>query len=290
MVREGPLPENEFNSRKHRFVAVTSAFNMASSKSAQLRSRGMELLMQYKVDRSVKLRNQLVRLNAGLVRKIAHRVSHQCAEPYEDLEQIGYIGLIRSIERFDPGQGCAFSSFAVPYIRGEMLHFLRDRGTTVKIPRRWQDLQKEGQKKQAALIRKYGRQPSDIEMAEAVNVSVQEWRQVKMANKNRMPLSLDATVCHQIDSSITLGDTLPDIHYMMLQGLEEDRQQIQRAMNQLEEKTRSAIEFVFFKGLSRKEVAERIGVSPMTVTRRIQRGVEQMIAYLQPQQSLQTDP
>lgn len=273
-----------------RFDAVIAANNMASSKSAQLRSRGMELLMQYKVDRSVRLRNQLVRLNAGLVRKIAHRVSHQCAEPYEDLEQIGYIGLIRSIERFDPGQGCAFSSFAVPYIRGEMLHFLRDRGTTVKIPRRWQDLQKEGQKKQAELIRRYGRQPSDIEMAEAVNVSVQEWRQVKMANKNRMPLSLDATVCHQIDSSITLGDTLPDIHYMMLQGLEEDRQQIQRAMNQLEEKTRSAIEFVFFKGLSRKEVAERIGVSPMTVTRRIQRGVEQMIAYLQPQQELQTDP
>ncbi len=275
---------------QHRFVAVTPALNMASSKSAQLRSRGMELLMEYKQDRSVRLRNQLVRLNAGLVRKIAHRVSHQCAEPYEDLEQIGYIGLIRSIERFDPSQGCAFSSFAVPYIRGEMLHFLRDRGTTVKIPRRWQDLQKEGQKRQAELIREYGRQPSDIEMADALDVSVQEWRQVKLANKNRMPLSLDATVCHQIDSSITLGDTLPDVHYMLLQGLEEDRQQIQRAMNQLEEKTRSAIEFVFFKGLSRKEVAERIGVSPMTVTRRIQRGVEQMVAYLQPQQGLQTDP
>ncbi|MGI8935161.1 RNA polymerase sigma factor SigF [Leptolyngbya sp. BC1307] len=256
---------------------------MVSSKSAQLRSRGMELLMQYKQDRSVRLRNELVRLNAGLVRKIAHRVSHQCAEPYEDLEQIGYIGLIRSIERFDPSQGCAFSSFAVPYIRGEMLHFLRDRGTTVKIPRRWQDLQKEGQKRQSELIREYGRQPSDIEMAAALEVSVQEWRQVKLANKNRMPLSLDATVCHQIDSSITLGDTLPDAHYQLLQGLEEDRQQIQRAMNQLEEKTRSAIEFVFFKGLSRKEVAERIGVSPMTVTRRIQRGVEQMIVYLQPQ-------
>ena len=266
-----------------------SARSAKSDISAQLRSRGLELLMQYKVDRSVRLRNKLVRLNAGLVRKIAHRVSHQCAEPYEDLEQIGYIGLIRSIERFDPGQGCAFSSFAVPYIRGEMLHFLRDRGTTVKIPRRWQDLQKEGQKRQAELIRKYGRQPSDIEMAEALSVSVQEWRQVKLANKNRMPLSLDATVCHQIDSSITLGDTLPDIHYQLLQGLEEDRQQIQRAMSQLEEKTRSAIEFVFFKGLSRKEVAERIGVSPMTVTRRIQRGVEQMIIYLQPQ-SLQTDP
>ena len=75
----------------------------------------------------------------------------------------------------------------------------------------------------------------------------------------------------------------------MLQILEEDRQQLQRALNQLEEKTRSAIEFVFFNGLSRKEVAERIGVSPMTVTRRIQRGIDQMISFLQPQ-VLQTDP
>ena len=260
-----------------------------ATQTSTLRSRGMEMLMAYKQQPSIKLRNDLVRLNAGLVRKIAHRVSHQCAEPYEDLEQIGYLGLIRAIERFDPSQGCAFSSFAVPYIRGEMLHFLRDRGSTVKIPRRWQDLQKASQKMQADLLRHYGRQPSDHEMAEALCISVKEWRQVKMANKNRMPLSLDATVCHQTDSTITLGDTLPDMHYQLLQALEEDRQQLQRALSQLEDKTRSAIEFVFFKGLSRKEVAERIGVSPMTVTRRIQRGVDQMITYLQPQ-ALQTDP
>lgn len=260
-----------------------------ATQTSSLRSRGMELLMSYKHHPSVKLRNELVRLNAGLVRKIAHRVSHQCSEPYEDLEQIGYLGLIRAIERFDPSQGCAFSSFAVPYIRGEMLHFLRDRGTTVKIPRRWQDLQKEGQKRQAEMLRELGRQPSDHEMANVLSISVEEWREVKMANKNRMPLSLDATVCQQVDSTITLGDTLPDMHYQFLQSLEEDRQQLQRALSQLEDKTRSAIEFVFFKGLSRKEVAERIGVSPMTVTRRIQRGIEQMMTFLQPQ-VLQTDP
>lgn len=260
-----------------------------ATQTSTIRSRGMELLMQYKQSPSVQLRNKLVQLNAGLVRKIAHRVSHQCSEPYEDLEQIGYIGLIRAIERFNPGQGCAFSSFAVPYIRGEMLHFLRDRGTTVKIPRRWQDLQKESQKLQMELMRNLGRNPSDSEMAEALSVSVKEWREVKMAHKNRLPLSLDATVCQQVDSSITLGDTLPDSHYQLMQALEEDRQQIQRALNQLEDKTRAAIEFVFFKGLSRKEVAEKIGVSPMTVTRRIQRGVDEMIAFLQPQE-LQTDP
>ena len=254
-----------------------------------LRSRGMELLISYHQNPSVKVRNQLVQMNAGLVRKIAHRVSHQCAEPYEDLEQIGYLGLIRAIERFNPSQGCAFSSFAVPYIRGEMLHFLRDRSGTVKIPRRWQQLNKEGQKVREALSAEMGRQPSDDEIAIALGVSLNEWRECKLATKNRLPLSLDATISQQLDSPMTLGDTLPDMHYQNLQNLEEDRQQLQRAMNQLEEKTRQAIEFVFISDLSRKEVAERIGVSPMTVTRRIHRGIQQMVSMLQPQM-LQTDP
>ena len=254
-----------------------------------LRSRGMELLIAYHQNPSVRVRNQLVQLNAGLVRKIAHRVSHQCAEPYEDLEQIGYLGLIRAIERFNPAQGCAFSSFAVPYIRGEMLHFLRDRSGTVKIPRRWQQLNKEGQKVREAMTEELGRMPTDEEIADRLNVTVEEWRESKMATKNRLPLSLDATVCQQIDSPMTLGDTLPDVRYQTLQHLEEDRQQLQRVMNQLEEKTRQAIEYVFISDLSRKEVAERIGVSPMTVTRRIHRGIRQMVTLLQPQ-VLQTDP
>lgn len=256
---------------------------------SSLRSNCMELLMAYQQNPSVGLRNKLVRMNAGLVRKIAHRVSYQCAEPYEDLEQIGYLGLIRAIERFNPAQGCAFSSFAVPYIRGEMLHFLRDRGSSIKVPRRWQDLQKEGQKVRVSLAKKLGYQPSDDQIAEELGVSVYEWREIRMAVKNRLPLSLDATVCQQVDSSITLGETLPDAHYQMLQRLEEDRQQLQRALSQLEDKTRAAIEFVFFNEMSRKEVAERIGVSPMTVTRRIQRGLDQMMTFLQPQ-TLQTDP
>ncbi|WP_088894632.1 RNA polymerase sigma factor SigF [Leptolyngbya ohadii] len=256
---------------------------------SSLRSDSMELLMAYKQNPSVALRNRLVRLNAGLVRKIAHQICHKCSEPYEDLEQIGYLGLIRAIERFDPSQGCAFSSFAVPYIRGEMLHFLRDRGNAVKVPRRLQDLDKEGQRVRTELTKQLGRTPEDSEIAERLGVSAGEWREVKMAMRNRMPLSLDATISQQADSPMTLGETLPDTHYQTLQKLEEDRQQLQRALNQLEEKTRAAIEFVFFNDLSRKEVAERIGVSPMTVTRRIHRGLEQMMTFLQPQ-TLQTDP
>jgi len=138
-------------------------------------------------------------------------------------------------------------------------------------------------------MKQLGRQPSDAEVATELGVTVNEWRDIKLAGKNRSLLSLDATVSQQVDSTVTLGDMLPDAHYQNLQLLEEDRQQLQRALGQLEEKTRAAIELVYFSDLSRKEVAERIDVSPMTVTRRIQRGIQQMVAYLQPQE-LQSDP
>jgi RNA polymerase sigma-B factor len=246
-------------------------------------SKGIELLMTYHKNPSVLLRNQLVKLHAGLVRKVAHRIRYQCTEPYEDLEQIGFIGLIRAIERFDPSQGCAFSSFAVPYIRGEMLHFLRDKSSIVKIPRRWQELYTEGEKVQKELTVKLGRTPKDAEIAQVLQVSVQEWRESKLAVQNRQPLSLDATVGRQVDYPVSLGDTLPDTHYQTLQYLAEDRQQLQDALGQLETKTRAAIECVYLKDLPRKEAAKQIGVSPMTVTRHLQKGVEQLVTLLQPQ-------
>jgi len=198
---------------------------------------------------------------------------------------MGYLGLIRAVERFNPHQGCAFSSFAVPYIRGEMLHFLRDKGSLVKIPRRWQELQREGQRVSEDLAATLGRLPKDAEIAQALKVSLKEWQDSKLAARNRLPLSMDATVGQMVDYPLTLGDMLPDTRNEALQHWEEERQQLQGAMSQLEEKTRMAIEFVCLRELPRKEVAQRIGVSPMTVTRHVQRGVNELISLLQPQTS-----
>lgn len=89
---------------------------------------------------SVSLRNTVAVEYQNLVRKIAHRMARQCPEPYKDLEQLGNIGLLRAIERYNPTTGASFSSFAIPYIQGEMLHHLRDHGTEVKIPRRWREI------------------------------------------------------------------------------------------------------------------------------------------------------
>jgi len=246
-------------------------------------SDSMELLIKYYRNPSVEVRNRLVELNMGLVRKIAHRVSYQCSEPYEDLEQLGYLGLMRAIERFNPHQGYAFSSFAVPYIRGEMLHFLRDRGGVMKMPRRWQDLQQEGQKARKDLAQTLGRSPKEAEIAEALKVSLDEWNESKVATQNCRPLSLDTIVYQQFDFQITLGETLPDARYQSLQHQEEERQELEGAMSHLDNKTKAAIDLVLVRDLPRKEAAKRIGVSPMTVTRHLQRGVEHLVSVLQSQ-------
>ncbi len=266
---------------KVQWVVDTLALILMSTQSLSYRS--IELLQVYYREPSLKLRNKLVELNAGLVRKVAHQVCRKCAEPYEDLEQIGYLGLIRAIERFDPHQGSAFSSFAIPYIRGEMLHYLRDRGSMMRIPRRWQELYTKGKKLRKDLIEQLGRLPQDMEIADALGIPLNEWSECQLALQNRLPISLDAVINNSLDSSITFGDTIIDPNYQEQRRLEDDKLQLQRAMNQLEAKTKAAIECVFLWDLPRKEAAKQIGISPMTVTRHLHKGIEQLGAMLEPQ-------
>jgi RNA polymerase sigma-B factor len=250
-----------------------------------VRFRTIELLIAYHRNPCIKLRNQLVQLNAGLVRKIAYHISRQCREPYEDLRQIGFIGLIRAIERFNPSQGCAFSSFATPYIRGEMLHFLRDKASLVKMPRRWQELQQEGRRVTQELAVTLGRFPKDAEIAQALKISLDEWQESKSATRNCLPLSLDATVSQSADSPTTIGEMLTDVQEEAWRHREEDRQLLQGALSQLDKKTQAAIELVFLEDLPRQEAAKKIGVSPITVSRYVQRGVNELVTLLQPHSS-----
>ncbi len=245
--------------------------------------QGIELLIAYYHNPSIKLRNQLVQLHLGLVRKIAYQFHRQCRESYEDLQQIGFIGLIRAIERFNPHQGYAFSSFAMPCIRGEILHYLRDKSSLVKIPRRWQDIQREGRRVTKQLTLTLGRLPKDAEIAQALKISLKEWQDSKLATRNCLPLSLDATVGKSLDTKTAFADTLIDVQEESWRHREEERQQLQGAIKQLDEKTQAAIEFVFLQDLPRQEVAQKIGVSPTTVSRYLRRGVQQLESLLQPQ-------
>jgi RNA polymerase sigma-B factor len=249
---------------------------MTPPSHTDLKSETAELLQQYHLSRNATLRNRLVSLNLGLVRREAHRWIRQSNESFEDLLQVGSLGLIRAIERFDLSKGYAFSSFAIPYIRGEIQHYLRDRSATMRIPRKWQSLAYQSRQAIQLLQVELNRPPSDKEVAEFLEVSVDEWQNVKLAMRNRSPLSLDSPVVDEDTESASLSDLLPDPHYRSFQLAEEDRIRLYQALQQLEEKTRNILEFVFLHDLTQKETAERLGISSVTVSRRVKQGLQNL--------------
>uniref|UniRef100_UPI0036F27E2A RNA polymerase sigma factor SigF n=1 Tax=Trichocoleus desertorum TaxID=1481672 RepID=UPI0036F27E2A len=246
---------------------------MQTTAANELKSESLQLLREYQKNPSAQLRNQLVKLNLGLVRREAHHWINQCTENYEDLLQVGCIGLIRAIERFDMSKGHAFSSFAIPYIRGEIQHYLRDRGSSIRIPRRWQALQKQAAWTIQNLQTQLNRQPTDAEVAAGLEIAVSEWQEIKLALKNRAPLSLDAPVRDEDEGSASLGELVPDNQYRSFQLAQEDQLRLQQALLQLEHRTREILEFVFLYDLTQKETAERLGISAVTVSRRVKKGL-----------------
>ncbi len=249
---------------------------MATSASQEIKNDSIDLLCAYHQNPSLSLRNQIVQRNIGLVRKEAHRWMHQCNEGYDDLLQVGCIGLIRAIERFELGKGHAFSSFAIPYIRGEIQHYLRDRSNAVRIPRRWQVMQRQAETAIKNLQIQLNRYPKDPEIAQALGVSLEEWHEVKLASKNRSPLSLDAPITDEGEQSTCLGELVPDQRYRSFQLAMEDQIRLQQALVKLENRTRQILEFVFLYDLTQKETAERLGISAVTVSRQVKKGLERL--------------
>ena len=247
---------------------------MSPTVNNELKSESLQLLREYQQLPSAQIRNQLVQLNFGLVRKEAHHWINQCTESYEDLLQVGCLGLIRAVERFDMSKGHAFSSFAIPYIRGEIQHYLRDKGVSVRIPRRWTALQRQAVWIIRDLQMQLNRQPTDIEVATALEISLAEWQEIKLACQNRAPLSLDAPIRDEEEGSAFLGDLVPDHQYRSFQLAQEDRIRLQQALFQLENRTREVLEFVFLQDLTQKEAAERLGISAVTVSRRVKKGLD----------------
>jgi len=243
------------------------------SPSGPLKAESFSLLHEYRTHPSAKLRNQLVQLNMGLVRKEAYHWSNQCSESYEDLLQVGSIGLIRAIERFDLEKGHAFSSFAVPYIRGEIQHYLRDKSPTMRMPRRWLVLYNQACKIVQKLRGELGREPQDLEIAKLLNIPVTEWQEIKLACQNRSPISLDILIHENDDSSASLGDLVLDSKYRSFQLAQEDNIRLHQALAHLEDRTREIVEFVFLKEFTHREVAETLGISAVTVSRQVKKGL-----------------
>lgn len=147
----------------------------------------------YRKTGSISLRNRLAIANDKLALAIAHRWARQCPEPVEDLAQIGRIGLIKAIQKFDPTKGVAFSSFAVPYISGEIQHFLRDHWDSVKVPRRVGE-KASAVKRDARRMLDMGRVVQLDQVAVAHGIDRDRWAWMAQATARKTIVSLEETL------------------------------------------------------------------------------------------------
>lgn len=241
-----------------------------------IKHQTLQLLQQYQNTGNVEVRNEIVNLNIGLVRKEAHHWTKLCDESFDDLLQVGSIGLLRAIERFALNKGNAFSSFASPYIRGEIQHYLRDRSSTVRIPRRVLQLRQESAKFIRHFRSQQHRQPTAAEIAQHLEITVAEWQEVQLAYQNRDPISLDLAVAADGEESTCLGDLVPDPSYKSFQLAFDDQIRLQQGLAQLEDRTRQILEFVFLHDLTQKEAADMLGISVITVSRGVKKGLHSL--------------
>ncbi|MFN9397273.1 MAG: sigma-70 family RNA polymerase sigma factor [Pseudanabaena sp.] len=247
--------------------------------SAADKNTTLELLKQYRKAPSAYLRDRIVRLNIGLIKKEVHFWADRHSEIYDDLLQVGALGLIGAVDRFELNRGYAFSSFAVRYIRGEIQHYLRDKSSSVRIPRRCLDLQQQSVRVMQKLRNTLQREPSTQEVATALGIKLSEWQEAKLAFQNRVPLSLDAPIRSEEEDAASIGDLVADPKSNM-QSQQDEKFRLHQALSVLEQRTREIVEFVFIEDMPQRDVAKLLGVSAVTISRQLKKGLSTLRCVL----------
>lgn len=219
------------------------------------------------------LREHLVEQFIGLVEFLARRFRNR-GEPVEDLIQVGTIGLLKAIERFDLDREVEFSTYATPTIVGELKRHFRDKGWAVRVPRRLQELHLELTKIVGQLGHDLGRSPTVAEIAEAANTTEEEVLEGLEIAQAYNFTSLDAPIDSEGGDSVSFADQLgtEDEH---LENLEY-RASLAPEMAKLPERERRILYLRFFKGLTQSEIADRLGISQMHVSRLLNRTLIQL--------------
>ena len=237
-------------------------------------SRREELREQFVAfagNRDSLLRDQLVAAHLGLAEYLARRFANR-GEPLDDLFQVASLGLIKAVDRFDPTRGVEFSTYATHTIVGELKRHFRDKGWAVRAPRRMQELYLRLGKVVATLGQELGRSPTIAELAAEVQVSEEEVLEALEAGQAYRSTSLDAPTGGE--DGETLGARLGGEDASMEDA--ESRATLSPLLAQLPPRERLILHLRFFDGLTQSEIATRLGISQMHVSRLLARSVSQL--------------
>ena len=258
---------------------------MAASSARLPREELRELHRRYKETKDPaerdRIRAQLVDSYHDFVYFLARKFQNR-GEPLEDIVQVGYLGLIKAIERFDPDLGYEFTTFATLTVAGEIKRYFRDKGTAIRFPRRLQELHQSVLRVNEQMKNELGREPTVGELAERLGVTTDDVTDAIEIGPAYVPLSLDQPVASADGDNRTVAEQIggadPELDRV------EMRDVLERAMEHLTPRERNIMAMRFYEQLSQSEIAKRLGISQMHVSRLQRAALEQLRKYV-PQES-----
>lgn len=252
---------------------------------AEIRELFEEMAATQDERRRRQLRDRLVELNLPLVRHLARRFSHT-AEPLDDVIQVGTLGLIKAVDRFDPSRKLEFSTFAVPTVLGEIRRYFRDATWAVHVPRGARELYSAIGTARADLAQRLGREPSNADLAAQFDVTEDDIQAALDAGAGYASSSLESMA----DSAGGVGrDASVGFDDLRLDQVE-SRADLRPALAQLTQRQREVIVQRFVYDRSQTQIAAELGVSQMQVSRLLARSTRELREMLGAPQGRQTTP
>jgi RNA polymerase sigma-B factor len=236
-----------------------------------------ELLRRYHELGDVGAREELIEQYLPLVRSLARRYANR-GEQLEDLVQVGSIGLIKAIDRFDVDRGVELTTYATPNIIGEIKRHFRDKGWSIRVPRGLQELNVRLSQLLERLTVELERSPTIAELAEAADVTEEEVLEALESGQAYTTVSLSAPAGGGEDSELDPLESLGELEHEY--EVSEDRAVLAPGLDILDERERRIIHLRFWEGLTQSQIAAHVGISQMHVSRLIRRSLEKVRAEI----------
>ena len=248
-------------------------------KTAWDKEKTHELFRKYKEEGDMDAREKLVMSHLNLVRFLANKFKNR-GEPLDDLVQVGYLGLLKAIDRFDPSRGLEFTTFATPTIMGEIKRHFRDKGWSVRVPRRLQELSAKVNQATDALTVKLQRSPKIEEIAEYLDASVDEVLEAMESSSAYSSVSLEAPSGSDADDAPSVLDRYATEDSDL--AFTDDRLIIEEALAGFSPREREVIDLRFIKGMTQIEIAKKLGISQVQVSRLLRRTLKKIQDKIDP--------
>lgn len=278
---EGARAEERAPQAPQRDASEARAVRRApKGKDAWDKERTHELFRLYKEKGDEEARDQLIVSHLNLARFLASKFKNR-GEPLDDLVQVGTIGLIKAIDRFDPERGLEFTTYATPTILGEIKRHFRDKGWSIRVPRRLQELSAKVNQATDELTVELQRSPSVEEIAAKLGVGAEEILEAMESSGAYTSVSLEAGGSSEDDEAPALIDRLGSVDEDL--DASDDRMVIDDAISDFSPREQEIVRMRFIDGLTQVEIAKRLGVSQVQVSRLLRRTLRKIQDKIDPE-------